>query len=119
LYAYVNGNPVNGIDPTGEFLQYIKPLLEVYAGLEAIDFAAEKYYQYQIFNMLDEQERYLRKLLEETKPEECEKFNFLKEEIEKIVQRKAMLGLAAGKDLLSKTYKSAPNKNKIIPSGVQ
>ena len=59
------------------------------------------------------------KLLEETKPEECEKFNFLKEEIEKIVQRKAMLGLAAGKDLLSKTYKSAPNKNKIIPSGVQ
>ena len=73
----------------------------------------------EIFNMLDEQERYLRKLLEETKPEECEKFNFLKEEIEKIVQRKAMLGLAAGKDLLSKTYKSAPNKNKIIPSGVQ
>ncbi len=102
LYTYANANPINWVDPNGQFawIPVFTLIGEIAGGLGAIDFLSARYYEYEIYKMLEDQKKFLEKLLQETDPQDCERRKFLEDAIKDIVLQQAQLGLLSGANLL-------------------
>jgi len=115
LYGYVDGNPVNWIDPEGTNpLAVIGTISAAYGFMKAIERIQKRYYQAQIFQLLDDQENFLKDQMRRLRPDECAQFQLLKEELEDIVLQKAILATEVGFEELGSAYKGMPKKSSTI-----
>ncbi|WP_240746429.1 RHS repeat-associated core domain-containing protein [Trichloromonas acetexigens] len=112
VYAYVENNPVNLVDPDGRFA--ILPVLAiigtVYGVLEGVDYVTSVYYNSIILKHLQEQEKLLKVHLEKTDCKDIQKINLLNEAIKANALQQTRIGLGLGKDTISIFYGKATDR---------
>ena len=102
LYTYALNNPVNFLDPNGEFAYapVILLVLKGYGVLEAVDVVVEKYYETQVFDFSEQQRRFLLKQLNETDPDDLRREKILMDAYNKLVLQQVAMGWKAGVDIM-------------------
>ena len=102
LYAYVQNNPVNYIDPKGEFafVPVVVVILKGWAMMEAIDFVTKNYYEKQIYDELENQRQFLLEQISETDPNNLKREQILMDAYKKVILHQAEIAIVAGIDIM-------------------
>jgi len=121
LFSYVHNNPVNLVDPTGEFafVQVAVLILKGAAILKGSDFLQKKYYEIKFFNELDKQRRHLEVQLRATETCNLAREHILTDAHERIVLQQAKLAHSMGVDIMVKSTNRVIKATKLTNKKMQ
>jgi len=98
LYSYVRNDPVNSVDPSGQF-RIVPTISTVAIVLTTTDFIVTTYHDYQVLKILEEQKNFLERQMKATDP--CsEQYRLLKEAHKRVVLQQATIAEKAGMNLI-------------------